>query len=571
VWKKGREPKETWYDFEHAAHFWGWLGQWQSKRTVLWVVAHNAMFDMTILGLWRHIENGYYATNRAGKPYKEPRTGEHRISETWHGLTAIDGTPFHVETEGPRGRVNFTDLQNYYQSSLADVGKMVGVPKGEWELERDSEERLKAYCRNDVEILKRAYLGLVSQWEQEQNGNWQFSAASLAHSHYRHKYLSDPIAIHNNASALELEWNALYGGEVRCWYRGCVNVPLVHYDVNSLYPSVMVDGVFPTALVDVIVNPPLDYACSLADRYACIVDASIDTDDDLYQLRRADRIVYPTGQYRTTLAGPEFWAAVDGRNIRKIYAMSLYTYASIFKQYVLDWWERKQAAKRAGDVCAEKFAKLMLNSLPAKFAQRTPVWETDSRVDVVRPWKTFPWKDPGTKVTHIARSVGWTGQVQRYRRPTENAFPAIYAYVTSYARERMRRLRMMFPPKTVYYQDTDSLIVNDAKYHDYTEISEHIGDEIGQLRVTGHYQSAEFRGLKNYTVDGRHVISGIRCKDVEVSPMQWNCERFERTSHLFCRQPDSTLRSFKVDIDTPGCDSEGGVGPDGWTYPLALP
>lgn len=571
TWKKKREPQEEWYEFEHAAHFWGWLGQWQSKRNVLWVVAHNAQFDLTILGLWQHIESGYYKTEIKGKSYRDRETGEQRTSADWQGLIAIDGSPFHVETEGPRGRVNFTDLQNYYQCSLADIGRAVGTEKGSWDDSRGNKQALRSYCRQDVSILAKGYLGLIRQWEVEDNGNWQFSAASLAHSHFRHKYLDDPIAIHNNGAAMELEWNALYGGEVRSFFRGEVKLPLVHYDVNSLYPSCMVDQIYPTALVDVVVNPPIDYAISLAERYACVAEVYLDTDDDLFPMRRADRMVYPCGQFRTTLAGPELWSAFDGRNVRAVKAMALYTHAPIFKRYVLEWWHRKEVAHRKGDIASEKFAKLMLNSLPAKFAQRTPVWETEAKVEVVMPWKTFPWKDTLTGAVHTARSVGWAGQVQRHRRPTENAFPAIYAYVTSYARERMRWLRSMYPPKSVYYQDTDSMIVDDSRLVSRERVFDSFGDGLGQLREVGRYSSCEFRGLKNYTIDGRHVIAGIRRNDMHLGNMKWNGERFERSSHLFCRNPDGTLRAYPVDIDTPGCDSEGGVGADGWTFPVKIP
>lgn len=570
TWKKGRQQKEEWYDFEYAAHFWGWLGQWQSKKKVLWVVAHNAQFDFTILGLWKHIENGYYATKRAGRTYTDSRTGESRMSEPWNGLLAIEGCPFQVETEGPRGRVNFSDLQNYYQCSLAEIGRTVGLAKGSWDDVKEDRTSLREYCKNDVEILRLAYLGLVEKWEKENNGNWQFSAAGLAYSNFRHCHMAEQIAIHSHANAMSLEWDSLYGGEVRCWFRGKVNRPLVHYDVNSLYPSVMRDEVYPTALVDVAYNPSVDYAASLIDRFACVAEVDIETADSVYPLRVCGKITFPIGKFRTTLAGPEILAAVDGRDIKHFHAIALYTHGSIFKGYVLRWWAEKQIAQRNRDKAAEKFAKLMLNSLPAKFAQRTPVWEADANVDVVRPWKSFPWRDPKTGVMYSARSVGWVGQVMRHRVPTEHSFPAIYAYVTAYARERMRFLRSFVPSGNLYYQDTDSLIVSRECVDAGSIPADLIGDGLGQLRIVGEYDWAEFRGPKNYTLPDRHVISGVRQRDQMVAPMVWAGTRFERTSALFRRDPDSTLREHSVNIDTPGCESEGGCGTDGWTIPVKL-
>jgi hypothetical protein len=570
-WRKGREPQETWFDFDHATHFWEWLRLRQRKKAVLWCVAHNAQFDFTILGLWQLIDEGAYATRTAGKAYVDSRTGDQRVSADWYGTVAIEGTPFHVETSGPRGRVNFTDLQNYYQCSLARIGETVGVAKGEWDEVRQNEDNLRAYCHNDVEILKRGYLGLVRQWEEDGNGNWQFSAAGLAQSNYRHKYLDTPIAIHNHALASGLEWAALYGGECRCWFRGLVDNPLVQYDANSLYPSVMVDGVFPTALVDVVMRPTRQLFRSLIDRYATVASVTLKTPTDRYPVRYKGKLVYPVGQFETTLAGPELQDALDNGHIIHCDMLALYTYGQIFKRYVLEWWSRKKLAKQKGDLATEKFCKLMLNSLPAKFAQRTPSWEVEPKVDVCAPWKRFPWKDPATGVIYPARSFGWIGQVCRHRVATEHSFPAIYAYVTSYARLKMREFRKHVPPSILYYQDTDSLIVGRECVDAGSLADWPIGDELGAMRLVGEYHSAEFRGPKNYTLDARHVIAGIRQRDTEVAPMQWTGERFERSNHLFTRGPDGTLRAKQVDIDTPGSDTEGGRRDDGFAKPLRLP
>ncbi len=571
TWKKGREPQEQWLDFEYAVHFWEWLKKWQKKKQVLWVVAHNAQFDFTILGLWNLIEDGTYATRRKGKPYTDSRTGKSRIADDWFGLAAIDGVPFHVETVSPVRRVNFTDLFNFYQCPLEAIGRAVGVTKGKWDDVRQSDTDLRFYCHNDVEILKRAYLGLVQLWEQENNGNWQFSAAGLAYSHYRHKYMDEKIAVHNHDGALRLEWDALYGGELRSWFRGRAPCPVVHYDVNSLYPSVMVDQVYPTALVDVIERPNRNKFRKLVEQYAAVAEVELATGIDNYPVRIKGKICYPIGKFCTTLAGPELLAALENRHIVGCKRMAIYTYAPIFKRYVLEWWAQKKVAKFKGDVAGEKFAKLMLNSLPAKFAQRTPQWVTEKKVDVVRPWKTFPWKDPATGTLYPARSIGWIGQVCKHRVATEHAFPAIYAYVTSYAREYMRQLRKMIPPSCLYYQDTDAFIVDKQCLQSGDFPMHAIGDDIGQLRLVGEYNEAIFRGPKNYTLDGRHVIAGIRKRDIEIANMKFSAERFERLSAIFCREPDATIRTHTMDIDTPGSDSEGGLRVDGFTRPIVLP
>lgn len=569
-WRKGKDPVEKWYDFDHATHFWAWLAKLEAKKRVLWVIAHNAYFDMTILGLWERIEQGCYRITRKGKPYKDSRTGEQRISADWCGMLAIDGSPFHIEVEGVKGRVNFSDLTNYYPCPLADVAKTVGLEKGQWNDVYENEANLRAYCHHDVEILKRGYLELVKRWEDQKNGNWQFSAAGLAYSHFRHKYMQDNIAIHSHAEAMRIEWQSLYGGEVRCWYRGKTPGNVVHYDVNSLYPSVMADNVFPTALVDFILRPSRGIFRKLVDKYCSVAEVDLSTDQSVYPKRQGKRIVYPTGRYKTTLAGPELLHALDRGHITHCYSLAVYTYAPIFRRYTIEWWDEKFRARQRGDRAGESFAKLMLNSLSAKFAQKTPVWVNDSKVNVVQPWKVFPYRDDETGVTYPARSVGYVGQVMRHREPTDHSFPAIYAYVTSYAREKMRHVRELIGNRGIYYQDTDSLMVDEEVAGYIQSIPGLVGEGLGQLRTVGTYRSCIFRGVKNYTADGRHVISGVKSKDVALADMQWSGQRWERSNAIFNRQPDGTIRVHTVDLNTPGIDSEGGVNEDGWTYPLRL-
>jgi hypothetical protein len=97
-----------------------------------------------------------------------------------------------------------------------------------------------------------------------------------------------------------------------------------------------------------------------------------------------------------------------------------------------------------------------------------------------------------------------------------------------------------------------------------------IGTGIGQLRKVSEYSECVFRGPKNYTIDGEHIISGVRRKDTNLGGMSWSGQRFEKVSAIFCRTPDSTIRVHTVDFDTPGKESEGSVDESGWTKPIVL-
>lgn len=570
-WRKHRGMREKWFTFVHADVFWSWLCEWQKKRHTLWVVMHDAFRNLNILNLWEQMEDERYQTWKPGREYRDPRTGEMRKSEPWVGMKAIEGKPFHLETEGPKGRVNFTDIRNYYPCSLEKLRESM-------ELTVDLNDKIcELYepeclqCANCTEVIKLAYLRLLERWEKEKNGNWQFSASGLAWSNYRHKFMHEPVAIHNHAEALHLEWECYNGGETRCWFRGRVDKPLVHYDVNSLYPYVMLDNMYPTALIDHFKGDCYDKLSTYIDKYCTAAEVTLNSEVDCYPYRDGGKIIYPVGVFRTVLCGPELLRAYDSGHINAVHSLSIYTGGNIFSPYVLHWWSEKYLCKKKGDKAGELFAKLMLNSLPAKFAQRSPMWVDNGEIPVVKPWRVFPWKDPLTGTVYPARSVGWQGQYLSGRKPTENDFPLIFAYVTAYARGYMRALRKSIPKHLLYYQDTDSLILSDCSVECIADANWRIGTGIGQLKVIGTYQSAEFRGPKNYTVDSKNVIAGVKAEDLAHSSTEFSGLREERSSSLFMRPHDGSHRAVVVDLSLPGTTAGQQYDEHGWAIPVRLP
>ena len=225
--------------------------------------------------------------------------------------------------------------------------------------------------------------------------------------------------------------------------------------------------------------------------------------------------------------------------------------------------DRSDSAR--SDVC-----KLMMNSLPGKFAQRNPTWRFCSRIEVTRPWKAFPWRDPQTGCVYSARSIGWHGQYADEREDAANCFPAIGAFLTAYGRERMRYLRSLLPERTVYYQDTDSLLVNADCLVVWKALRGLEGQDLGLLRTIGRYNSVTIRGPKNYSCDGKHTIAGVKLSDDELGPNAWTGIRFESGSQIVIREPDWTVRTWRVNFDTPGTCLEGGYGEGGWYYPMQI-
>lgn len=570
AWKKKRGQKETWFQFTENKQWWDWLKQWQRAKSVVWVVAFDALFDFTILGLWSEIEVKHYAVDRPARDYHDPVKNTQVVSSPWRGLLAIDGRPFHIETQGEAGRVNFTDLGNYYPCRFTEIEGMVSSGQVEDITVNKQVGLEQGLVSARVKTIKSAYLGLVKQWESDDNGNWKLSAAGLAWSNYRHRHGGGETIVHHHAAARDLEWQSYVGGEVRCYYRGNPGVAIAHYDVNSLYPYVMATYDYPTELIDHIVCPNLPIVQSISERYGIIIDCTLETDIDAYPARNNHRTVYPVGRFRCVLCGPEAIGALRSNSVVSVHAIAYYRMAKLFESYCQEWYERKRRAQEIGDVATTAFCKMMLNSLQGKFAQRTPVWETDSKIDVIRPWTTFPYRNPDTHQISPARSVGWLGQRVVQRRDKKHAFPAISAYICAYARSYMRGFRSHIPPSVVFYQDTDSLMLDAS--HDVTSGSNPlpISNDMGGFRQIGVYKSVIFRGPKNYETDSKRVVAGIKESDLRIGESHYVGSRIERTSAVVSREPDCTIREKTQHFDTPGTCNEGGYGDDGWSYPLIL-
>jgi DNA polymerase family B len=382
--------------------------------------------------------------------------------------------------------------------------------------------------------------------------------------------MSNPVVLHQHAEARALEWESYFPGECRAWYRGHCPGPVAHFDVNSLYPSVMLGNAYPTELIDYMLTPRPGMVDWLISKYLCIARVDLEATSDDLPFRKRPRVYYPIGRFTTTLAGPEFVRAWSGGHVRSVRALAYYKRAPVFNSYVSFWWAQRQSARAHGDCAREKLAKTLLNSLYGKFAQRNPRWQFDRRIEVVRPWRAFPWKHPDTGTVYPARGIGWEGQYAADRGDSPHCFPAVAAFVGAYARERMREIRRNVPPSCLYYQDTDSLMVADDPLARAEMGPLPLGDELGELREVGRYNRVTIRGPKNYTCDGIHTIAGVKASDREVGPMEWIGERWENGPQIVVREPDRTVCSWPMNFSTPGTCLEGGYGADGWYYPIQI-
>ena len=90
------------------------------------------------------------------------------------------------------------------------------------------------------------------------------------------------------------------GGRTECFRIGTFDGPLYYIDVNSMYPSVMKTGDYPTKLQGVYKNIE-DREVDIWLREKCfIAEVTLSTDIPIYPLVNNGRLIFPTGTFKAT-------------------------------------------------------------------------------------------------------------------------------------------------------------------------------------------------------------------------------------------------------------------------------
>jgi len=304
-------------------------------------------------------------------------------------------------------------------------------------------------------------------------------------------------------------------------------------DATSLFPSVMAGNDYPAKLSRWEVREqPIALAPSirLADSICEVVLRNTDT---TFPVRIDGATQYVCGTYKTTLAGPELAHAYKLGAIDLWGSWCEYETAPIFAGYVEHFWRLRQQFHAQGNSLYEQFSKLLLNSLYGKFGQRSSQWVHCPGLIPEVPWSQWTHLDAASGEAIEYRAIG--ERVERSETPGEidGNFPAISAFVTSYARQRMRQLRQLLGPADLFYQGVDSLIVSQDGFLKLMAAGEVAHFELGKLRYERTADCAGIWGKHNYDFGSRRVAAGIKADAVDLGGGWFEQDRFRRVSSLF--------------------------------------
>lgn len=263
------------------------------------------------------------------------------------------------------------------------------------------------------------------------------------------------------------------GGRTEIIKPFCETGPLFEYDVNSLYPYVMKNNLYPLGSG----FGTNKFEKDLLGIYDCDVECP-----NLYLpclgVINNNKYVFPIGRFRGVFTSAEIlYAKTLGYKIKINEGHVFQRSSNIFSDFIDELYKiRLNTPKNSVD---NVIAKLLMNSSYGRWG-----------MDLNKSNITFDLNDATDEFRELKINRKKVMLFSKDVKLKSFAHVAVASFVTSYARIHMHKL-MMPIRDTLYYTDTDSIFTT-------TQIKTNVGDELGQLKLENTWDSAIFLLPKTY-------------------------------------------------------------------------
>ena len=390
-----------------------------------------------------------------------------RGSDLLYARTYIVNGQFVLKSKYSNNRLMFYDTFNFVRMSVEKMGKIIDIPKlskpaalGRHPGNKKEWDDLVTYNIRDAEVSYRFMLFLIKSFE-DLGATFKMTIASTSMSLFKNKYLDNEYYRHP-VDVINEQFKAYYGGRTEVFKRGLIK-DANYYDLNSLYPSVMHDNVYPDPNTLMITRKN---TTEFIEKYEGISNVDVycpDMNIPLLPYRYDNKLLFPKGEFSGWYSHVELRKAVElGYTIKRVKKTYYYTKTCTpFKSYVRDLYRLRLKHKKEGNPM-QIADKLLLNSLYGKFGQK---------FKDVDDWRHI------NNLTLKQAQEGHTEIVGAYVRSTKDVAPSSFCvpvwavYTTAYARLKLYEYLQKYDP---IYCDTDSVITT----HDIPT-----SDKLGDMKL----------------------------------------------------------------------------------------
>lgn len=511
--------------------FWDWLAGVCAGRRTLSIVSWGCTRTLSLLDFWQLVENGEITSVAPQKrgPMADSQQAPDAPTEPGEdqGQSAVDpsGTvpevppmavlPGDDPGNGPDPAVQVLQVGTWCLEDPPNIitfwlwgepcritwwdARNWGVPSGEG-------ERSLAY---DVRRLAGWYRELCTLTCSAGGGAPSVTAAAWALSAFRRQHYDGGIYVHSNRDALALEGLAYIGGRCECYRLGRWPGVWTMVDMRSAYLWAAANVAVPVRLIDGPqryrgmdrLHPPAGQGV--------IAHCLVDVWEPVAPYRRGHDVVYPLGRFWTTICGPEIALVEQYGIICEVDGAAIYETDYALAKWACAIYALRIRAESCGDKAVSAAIKAAGVALIGKLGQRKRSWDRVSQFDGGGAYGEV-WGADAVGRPCRYRYIGGECWQAVDRGWSEEACPAIAAWITSATRARLWELQMQAGRNHVAYCDTDCLIVDDTGL---SQLEIYPASDptlpLGSLTVR-HQGQLEVWGPKHYRIGNKTVLAGVR-------------------------------------------------------------
>jgi len=404
--------------------------------------------------------------------------------------------------------IEWRDSTDLMQMRLSSIGDALGFPKGitpeEYILGTVTEVKPEhiEYCVQDCEILRQALTSLetsFAQWCSRTPGSVQLprTAASLAYRVWSSTSWPDGWGYERDGKYNECGrcWSDHNDAFAKAYFGGRVQIlgtpgetigPIRSMDANSMFPSVMIKGLYPD-IEDVQRTMGnhriLREMLSLEDR-VLVADVTLNANGaPLFLPGTTDdgRRDWTNERFEGFLAQPELEHALElGWELESVRMIHHAKAIRPFVQYVDHFYTLRNQYKADGDG-RQLFVKLLLNSLYGKFGQRPMKQRIDQDDKITELMDNDDFDNLYDLFFYDS-----AGQLPYLVKLTEATDPrsqwfGFAAFITSYARVELNKA-ILIAGDDALYCDTDSVHYLESSHQRMLDEMD-MGKELGQWEL----------------------------------------------------------------------------------------
>ncbi len=529
--------------FEDPVRYCEYFALVAKKYKVITLYGHNIFFDLQCEGFFKYFTDQGWVLDWI---YDKGLTYIVRIKKGGMKITALSTT-------------------NYYDCSLKELGKMIGLEKEEIQFRKASSRQLKNYCHRDTEIVMRGMWYYLQFIKDNDLGRVSYTKSSQALVAYRSGFMEKKIYLHSDERSFDLERKAYMGGRTEAFRIGTVpGEDFIVLDVNGMYPFVMQKYKYPSKLVCMIKGEEMKSYTSWLGGYGMIAEVDIDTPEPAFAVRYKKKLIFPTGQFRAFLCTEALRYAVKKGYVKNFIRASLYIMDDLFSDYVAYFQKLRAQYTADNNLIMVKLCKYMHNCLYGKWGEREIITSMT---------------DDHSGEPYLHREIwdgmygGWWNEIHFMNKiimthpggESNHSFPAIAAHITENARLELWNIVKAIGKDTVLYCDTDSVII---RSEDIDKVTMRLSDtEMGALKIQNRFSGLQIGGAKNYRSDQGRVIKGIPESAVETSPGVFQYDSFQRQAGCMKDGQITGVRITPVTRRLTHRYDKGQVGDDGKVKP----